>query len=206
MITSFNIQNELIDSCIEIHIWIHDKLSNDLGTHLQCTYSWVNLVVPKNWAVYFSAISGRKFDLTTVLRSCWPLGHWKCLNREGRKGQFRVKVASSSLLSFLERLDWPNCTQRQGPTGRLFFSIWGGFGSGIEKKVGWRGGSGRVEELNFWPGISGYLFSGISVYVEYFRVYRVYPIFRFTRYFGLPNTQWLSKTEPDGVRYRKNVG
>ena len=28
-------------------------------------YSWVNLVVPKNWAAYFSAISGRKFDLTT---------------------------------------------------------------------------------------------------------------------------------------------
>ena len=36
------------------------------------TYSWVNLVVPKNWVAYFSAISGRKLDLTTVLRSCWP--------------------------------------------------------------------------------------------------------------------------------------
>ena len=35
-------------------------------------YSWVNLVVPKNWVAYFSAISGRKLDLTTVLRSCWP--------------------------------------------------------------------------------------------------------------------------------------
>ena len=36
------------------------------------TSSWVNLVVPKNWVAYFSAISGRKLDLTTVLRSCWP--------------------------------------------------------------------------------------------------------------------------------------
>ena len=35
-------------------------------------YIWVNVVVPKNWAAYFSAISRRKFDLTTVLRSCWP--------------------------------------------------------------------------------------------------------------------------------------
>ena len=35
-------------------------------------YSWVNLVVPKNWVAYFLAISGRKLDLTTVLRSCWP--------------------------------------------------------------------------------------------------------------------------------------
>ena len=39
-------------------------------------YSWVNLVVPKNWAAYFSAITGRKFDLTTVLRSRWPI-EWR---------------------------------------------------------------------------------------------------------------------------------
>ena len=36
-------------------------------------YSWVNLVCPKIEGGYFSALSGRKFDLTTVLRSCWPL-------------------------------------------------------------------------------------------------------------------------------------
>ena len=39
-------------------------------------YSWINLVVPKKWAAYFSAISGRKFDLTTVLRSCWHI-EWR---------------------------------------------------------------------------------------------------------------------------------
>ena len=52
------------------------------------TYSWVNLVVPKNWVAYFSAISGRKFDLTTVLRSCWLI--------EWRKRGF---IASGSFFS-----------------------------------------------------------------------------------------------------------
>ena len=37
------------------------------------TYSCVNVVLTKNWGPYFSAISGLKFDLTTVLRPCWPL-------------------------------------------------------------------------------------------------------------------------------------
>ena len=73
-------------------------------------------------------------------------GHWKCPNREGGKGQFRVKVRKKGLkqwnpsyailyvntiskqlsdqifvqkwprnkrLSFLERLDWPNCRQKK---------------------------------------------------------------------------------------------
>ena len=144
------------------------------------------LTFPREKTTFLS--SGQKW----FLRSCVPLirgmfllksGLRFLFHREGGKGQFRVKVAFSSLLSFLERLDWPNCTQRQGPTGRLFFSIWGGFGSGIEKKVGWRGGSGRVEELNFWSGISGYLIysrvfpvmSDISGYLGY------------TRYSGLPD-------------------
>ena len=60
---------------------INLKFSNREVEGEQCaptgkTYSWVNLVVPKNWAAYFSAISGRKFDLTTVLRSCWPI-EWR---------------------------------------------------------------------------------------------------------------------------------
>ena len=45
-------------------------------SYAQYIYSWVNLVVPKNWAAYFSAISGQKFDLATVLRSCWPI-EWR---------------------------------------------------------------------------------------------------------------------------------
>ena len=39
-------------------------------------YSWVNLVCPRIEGGYFSAISGQKFYLTTVLRSCWPL-EWR---------------------------------------------------------------------------------------------------------------------------------
>ena len=45
---------------------------NSLFLESEYEYSWVNQVCPKNWGAYFSAISGRKFDLTTVLRSCWP--------------------------------------------------------------------------------------------------------------------------------------
>ena len=54
------------------HIYLHTR-------DVYCvahTHSWVNLVVPKNWGAYFSAISGRKFDLTTVLRSCWHI-EWR---------------------------------------------------------------------------------------------------------------------------------
>ena len=54
-------------------IWIKIHITFlETGLHLTppWKYSWINLVVPKNWA-YFSAISGRKFDQTTVLRSCW---------------------------------------------------------------------------------------------------------------------------------------
>ena len=46
---------------------------SSMAMSLHFKYSWVNLVVPKNWVAYFSAISGQKFDLTTVLRSCWPI-------------------------------------------------------------------------------------------------------------------------------------
>ena len=46
---------------------------NILNKFYSFRYSWVNLVIPKNWAAYFSAISGRKFDLAVVLRSCWPI-------------------------------------------------------------------------------------------------------------------------------------
>ena len=34
--------------------------------------SWVNLVYPKIEGAYFLVISGREFDLTTVLGPCWP--------------------------------------------------------------------------------------------------------------------------------------
>ena len=51
----------------------------------------------------------------------------------------------------------------QGPTGRVF-SISGGFGSGIEKKVGYRAGSDRVLVLKYSIGYFrvSYFLSGIS--------------------------------------------
>ena len=54
------------------HIYLHTR-------DVYCvahTHSWVNLVVPKNWGAYFSALSGRKFDLKTVLTSCWHI-EWR---------------------------------------------------------------------------------------------------------------------------------
>ena len=55
-------------------VWVRAKavLLGIILHKIKNIYSWVNLVVPKSWVAYFSAISGRKFDLTTVLRSCWP--------------------------------------------------------------------------------------------------------------------------------------
>ena len=59
----------------------------------------------------------------------------------------------------------------------VFFSISGGFRSGIGKKVGWRAGSGRVEELNFL--------------IRYFRVpYLLSGISRFFRYLGKTQYFW----------------
>ena len=58
-------------------------------------YSWVNLVVPKNWGAYFSAISGRKFDLTTVLRSCLPQ-KWR------RRGLITIFVTFVMFLNCLQ--------------------------------------------------------------------------------------------------------
>ena len=89
-------------------------------------YSWVNLVVPKNWAAYFSAISGRKFDLTTVLRLCWNI-EWRgrgfiasgpffslLLMRKTTGNIEKHFRPRNKRLSFLERLDWPNCTNIKG--------------------------------------------------------------------------------------------
>ena len=54
-------------------------------------YSWVNLVCPRIEGGYFSAISGQKFYLTTVLRSCWPL-EWR------RRGFITSKCLKKNLL------------------------------------------------------------------------------------------------------------
>ena len=77
----------------------------------------------------------------------------------------------------------------QGPTGRVF-SISGGFGSGIEKKsrlAGWFG-SGRSVEIFYrvFPGILfiiGYFqeFAGNS---GYFRIFSLFFMSGYTRYFG----------------------
>ena len=56
--------------------WVSGEIYLRVLTFIPNFYSWVNLVVPKNWAAYFSAISGQKIDLTTVLRSCWPI-EWR---------------------------------------------------------------------------------------------------------------------------------
>ena len=67
-------------------------------------YRWVNLVVPKNWGAYFSAISGRKFDLTTVLRSCWHI-EWRrrgfitsgCFKKTSFSDFIKIKIMISLL-------------------------------------------------------------------------------------------------------------
>ena len=86
-----------------------------------------------------------------VLDFCF--GHWKCPNREGGKGQFRVKVAFSSLLSFLERLDWPmnhwpmwkvGGIKIESAAGRRFFLLkWNGT-SWKTEKFKWESFSGQV--------------------------------------------------------------
>ena len=48
-----------------MNLWQRNWMLQPLGKFFG-PYSWVNLVVPKNWGAYFSAISGQKFDLTTV--------------------------------------------------------------------------------------------------------------------------------------------
>ena len=65
LVTLKNLQQQTF----QIEIAATDSVSSNF-------YSWVNLVVPKNWVAYFSAISGQKFDLKTVLRSCWHI-EWR---------------------------------------------------------------------------------------------------------------------------------
>ena len=103
--------------------------------------------------------------------------------------------------------------------GRVWVGYW-------KKKVGWGEGSGRVEELNFWSGISGYLIysrvfpshlpqptcswksrymfgnlTSISGNVGYFRVFRVIPNIS-----GYPIPKWLSELKRVGSGIEKKFG
>ena len=63
----------------------------DMAMYLQLGQSSLS----KKWGAYFSAISGRKFDLTTVLRLYWPL-KWR------RRGFITISVTFVLFLNCLQ--------------------------------------------------------------------------------------------------------